>query len=74
MLDDKSFTNHVKSCAASHNLSSKILIEALNLHERQVAERLALGLPKCNTNQDIKKKRCHINKQSKSKVYFILYL
>lgn len=68
MLEDKSFINHIKSCGTSHNLSSKVLIKALNLQERQAAEREALGLPKCTKNQDVKKPKCRVNKQSKLKV------
>lgn len=74
MLDNKSFINHIKSCGTSHNLPSNIIIEALNLQERQAAERRALGLPKAIINQDVKKKRCHINKQSKLKVYYLLFI
>lgn len=74
MLDEKSFINHVKTCGTSHNLSSKVLIKALDLQERQAAERQALGLPNCTKNQVIKKKKCHVNKQSKLKVLYIYIL
>lgn len=69
MIDVKNFTNHVKSCGSAHNLSSEVLIKAVDLQERQVAEREALGLPKLNQSRDIKKKqKCNINKQTKLKV------
>lgn len=69
MVDTKHFTNHVKSCGSAHNLSSEVLIRAVDLQERQVAEREALGLPKLNQSKDVKKKqKCNLNKQSKLKV------
>lgn len=69
MLDVKHFINHVKTCGSSHNLSSEVLIKAVNLQERQAAEREALGLPKLTKSRDVKKKKC--SKQTKLKVYFL---
>lgn len=71
MVDLKKFIIHVKSCGTSHNLSSKVLIEAVDLQERQTAEREALGLPILTKNLDIKKKKCKVNKQTKLKVYYL---
>lgn len=74
MFDDKYFINHVKSCGTTYNLSSETLIKAVDLQERQAAEREALGLPKLTKNKDVKKKRnININKHSKLKVYICLY-
>ncbi|XP_060873200.1 uncharacterized protein LOC132947037 isoform X2 [Metopolophium dirhodum] len=67
MIDLKNFINHVKSCGTSHNLSSEVLIKAVDLQERQTAEREALGLPKLTKSRDVKiKKKC--TKQSKLKI------
>ncbi|XP_022174461.1 uncharacterized protein LOC111036656 [Myzus persicae] len=67
MIDLKHFINHVKSCGTSHNLSSEVLIKAVDLQERQAAEREALGLPKLTKNKDVKfKKKC--TKQTKLKI------
>uniref|UniRef100_A0A2S2N7L0 Structure-specific endonuclease subunit SLX4 n=1 Tax=Schizaphis graminum TaxID=13262 RepID=A0A2S2N7L0_SCHGA len=67
MFDTKHFINHVKSCGISHNLSSEVLIKAVDLQERQAAEREALGLPKLSKSKDVKiKKKC--NKQTKLKI------
>lgn len=67
MIDLKHFIHHVKSCGTSYNLSSDVLIKAVDLQERQTAEREALGLPKLTKNRDVKtKKKC--NKQTKLKV------
>lgn len=60
------FINHVKSCGTSHNVSSEVLIKAINLQERQTAERDALGLPKVTMNS---KKKKNPVKQLKLKVY-----
>lgn len=67
MIDVKHFTSHVKLCGTTHNLSSEVLIKAVDLQERQAAEREALGLPKLIKN-DNKKKKKSINKQTKLKV------
>lgn len=64
IVDVKNFITHVKLCGTSHNLSSDILIKAVDLHERQTAEREALGLPK----NFVKKKKCNVYKQAKLKV------
>jgi len=66
MIDSNNFINHVKSCYTSHNLSSEVLMKAVDLQERQAAEREALGLPKLSKNRDVKKKKS--NKQTKLKV------
>lgn len=67
MMDIKNFTSHVKSCGTTHKLSSEVLIKAVNLQERQVAEREALGLPTLLKSRDVKKKK-KFNKQTKLKV------
>jgi len=70
IIDLKNFINHVKSCGTSHKLSSEVLIKAVDLQERQTAEREALGLPKLTKTRDVKvKKKC--TKQTKSKALFI---
>lgn len=66
MINSKHFINHVKSCYTSHNVSSEVLMKAVDLQERLAAEREALGLPKLSKNRDVKKKKC--NKQTKLKV------
>ncbi|KAE9529527.1 hypothetical protein AGLY_011623 [Aphis glycines] len=66
MIDSKHFINHVKSCYTSHNLSSEVLMKAVDLQERLAAEREALGLPKLSKNRDVKKKK--YNKQTKLKI------
>ncbi|XP_047119856.1 uncharacterized protein LOC124802863 isoform X1 [Schistocerca piceifrons] len=38
-------TSHMKSCAVSHNVTTKQLLDALALQSKQAAERKALGLP-----------------------------
>lgn len=69
MVDAKKFIIHVKSCGTSHNLSSKVLIDAVDLQERQTAEREALGLPILAKTIDVKKKKkCKVNRQTKLKV------
>jgi len=68
MIDLKHFINHVKSCGTSHNLSSEVLIKAVDLQERQAAEREALGLPKLTKSKDVKIKKKN-TKQTKLKVY-----
>lgn len=65
IVDVKNFITHVKLCGTSHNLSSDILIKAVDLQERQAAEREALGLPK----SFVKKKKCNVYKQAKLKVW-----
>jgi len=57
ITDGKHFINHVKSCGMSHNLSSEILLKAVDLEERQTAEREALGLPILTKNKNNKKKK-----------------
>jgi len=70
MIDLKHFISHVKSCGTSHNLSSEVLIKAVDLQERQAAEREALGLPKLTKNKDVKIKKKN-TKQTKLKVQYI---
>nr|CAD7399462.1 unnamed protein product [Timema cristinae] len=38
-------TGHLKSCAARHNVTTRQLLDALELQKRQAAEMRALGLP-----------------------------
>jgi len=68
MVDVKNVINHIKSCGSSHKLSSEVLIKAVDLQERQTAEREALGLPKITKNKDVKKKIKRNIKQKKLKV------
>lgn len=37
--------SHMKSCASSHNVSTRQLLNALDLQNKQAAERKAIGLP-----------------------------
>lgn len=72
MVEVKHFIGHVKSCGTSHKLSSEVLIKAVDLQERQAAEREALGLPTLIKSRDQKKKKkCNVNKQTKVYVIFI---
>lgn len=71
MICSNNFINHVKSCGTSHNVSSEVLIKAIDLQERQIAEREALGLPKVTMNN---KKKKNPVKQSKLKVLYLLVL
>jgi hypothetical protein len=41
---------HMKGCAARHNVTTQQLLNALELQERQAAERQALGLPDIPTS------------------------
>lgn len=68
MLDVNNFNNHVKFCGSSHNLSSKTIIKAVDLQERQAAEREALGLPKLTKSRDVKKTKKSNIKQKDLKV------
>lgn len=72
MICSKNFINHVKSCGISHNVSSEVLIKAVDLQERQTAEREALGLPSVTTNK--KRKQKNSIKQSKLKVLYLFVL
>ncbi|VVC41566.1 BTB/POZ domain,SKP1/BTB/POZ domain,Structure-specific endonuclease subunit Slx4 [Cinara cedri] len=56
MISSKYFINHVKSCGTSHNVSPEVLMKAVDLQERQTAEREALGLPKVLLKKKKKKK------------------
>ncbi|KAL5233888.1 hypothetical protein ACI65C_001298 [Semiaphis heraclei] len=67
IIDLKHFINHVKSCGTSHNLTSEVLIKAVDLQERQAAEREALGLPKLKKSKDVKLKKKN-TKQTKLKI------
>lgn len=71
MVDTKNFINHVKSCGTSYNLTSEVLIKAVDLQERQTAEREALGLPKLSKSKDLKKKKYDVKKQTKLKVFML---
>lgn len=68
LINVKNFITHVKSCGTLYNLSSEILIKAVDLQERQATEREALGLPKLFQSSTIKKKKPYTNKQTKLKV------
>jgi len=68
LVDVKNFITHVKSCGTSYNLSSETLIKAVDLQERQTAEREALGLPKLSKSSVVKKKKPNTIKQTKPKV------
>lgn len=71
MINVNNFINHVKSCGTSHNLTSEVLIKAVDLQERQTAEREALGLPKLTKCNNLNKKKCNVNKQTKLKVIML---
>lgn len=53
--DESSQTVHMKSCATKNNVSTKKLMDAVELQERQAAERKSLGLPSAPLLQDKKK-------------------
>jgi len=46
---------HMKVCAARHNVTTRQLLDALELQDRQAAEREALGLPDIPTTYTAKK-------------------
>jgi hypothetical protein len=46
---------HMKECASRHNLTTRQLLDALELQEKQSAERLALGLPDVPIARMVKK-------------------
>lgn len=46
---------HMKGCAARHNVTTRQLLNALELQDRQAAERQALGLPDLPTTYTAKK-------------------
>ncbi|XP_072743274.1 uncharacterized protein [Anoplolepis gracilipes] len=53
--DESSQTIHMKSCAIKNNVSTKTLMNAMELQERQAAERKSLGLLSAPILQDKKK-------------------
>lgn len=55
LKDESSQTIHMKSCAAKNNVSTKKLMDAVELQERQAAERKSLGLLHAPLLQDKKK-------------------
>ncbi|XP_069676813.1 structure-specific endonuclease subunit SLX4-like isoform X2 [Periplaneta americana] len=46
---------HTKACATRHNITTRQLLNAVELQKRQIAERKALGLPGVPTAQQVKK-------------------
>ncbi|KAI4502540.1 hypothetical protein M0802_002452 [Mischocyttarus mexicanus] len=63
--DSNSRTLHMKNCATKNNISTKILLEAVELQERQSAERVSLGLLAAPVLQN--KKQNTINKMFSTK-------
>ncbi|XP_018315342.1 protein MLP1 isoform X2 [Mycetomoellerius zeteki] len=55
LKDENSQAIHMKSCAAKNNVSTKKLMDAVELQERQAAERKSLGLLSAPILQDKKK-------------------
>lgn len=53
--DENSQSAHAKSCAAKNNVTTKKLMDAMELQERQAAERKSLGLLSAPILQDKKK-------------------
>jgi len=53
--DENSQAVHMKSCATKNNMSTKKLMDAVELQERQAAERKSLGLLSAPILQDKKK-------------------
>ncbi|XP_012225867.2 uncharacterized protein [Linepithema humile] len=53
--DENSQAVHAKSCAAKNNVTTKKLMDAMELQERQAAERKSLGLLSAPVLQDKKK-------------------
>lgn len=53
--DENSQAVHMKSCATKNNVSTKKLMDAVELQERQAAERKSLGLLSAPILQDKKK-------------------
>ncbi|XP_066592232.1 putative leucine-rich repeat-containing protein DDB_G0290503 [Prorops nasuta] len=54
--DESSHTIHIKSCAASLKITTAQVLNAIELQEKQIAEREALGLPAVPPLQEKKKK------------------
>lgn len=46
---------HMKACALRHNVTTRQLLDAVDLQERQAAERQALGLPDIPAAHNVKK-------------------
>ncbi|XP_014483996.1 PREDICTED: uncharacterized protein LOC106749241 isoform X2 [Dinoponera quadriceps] len=55
LKDESSQAVHMKSCAMKNNISTKKLLDAVELQERQAAERKSLGLLSAPVLQDKKK-------------------
>lgn len=55
LKDESAQAIHMKSCAIKHNVSTKKLLDAVELQERQGAERKSLGLLSAPVLQDKKK-------------------
>ncbi|GAB1861308.1 Structure-specific endonuclease subunit SLX4 [Camponotus japonicus] len=55
LKDENLQTVHMKSCAIKNNVSTKTLMDAMELQERQAAERKSLGLLSAPILQDKKK-------------------
>lgn len=55
LKDESSQAIHMKSCAIKNNVSTKKLLDAVELQERQAAERKSLGLLSAPILQDKKK-------------------
>ncbi|KYM87829.1 Asparaginyl-tRNA synthetase, cytoplasmic [Atta colombica] len=55
LKDENSQAVHMKSCATKNNMSTKKLMDAVELQERQAAERKSLGLLSAPILQDKKK-------------------
>lgn len=53
--DESLQTIHMKSCAVKNNVSTKTLMDAMEMQERQAAERKSLGLLSAPVLQDKKK-------------------
>ncbi|XP_050524764.1 uncharacterized protein LOC126896212 isoform X2 [Daktulosphaira vitifoliae] len=67
-IDEKNFISHVKLCGTTNNISSDLVIKAVDLQERQDAERKALGLPSLIVKKPDNKKKPGSKRQTKIKV------
>lgn len=61
---------HMKACASQHNVTTRQLLDAVALQERQAAERQALGLPDIPSGCTAKKSSRKVNYF----VYFTLFI
>lgn len=59
LKDESSQAVHMKNCAIKNNVSTKKLLNAMELQERQAAERKSLGLLSAPILQDKKKPMSH---------------